>query len=78
VTTKSKRKATNTVQFLDLGLRFSLAIVICVGAGYWLDTKLHTVPLFLIAGLLLGATTGFMTIYRTVYPANAAKKNNGE
>lgn len=53
--------------YLDLGLRFALAILVGVGGGYWLDTKLHTLPLFLIIGLLLGATSGFVTIYRAVY-----------
>jgi len=52
--------------YLDLGFRFALAILLTAGGGYWLDTKLKTLPLFLVLGLLLGATSGFMTIYRAV------------
>jgi F0F1-type ATP synthase assembly protein I len=65
-------------QFLDLGLRFALAIVIGVGGGYWLDSKLHTTPLMLILGLFLGATSGFVTIYRAVYPHQPTKSKNDE
>jgi F0F1-type ATP synthase assembly protein I len=60
-------------RYFDLGLRFALAIVIGAGGGYWLDTKFQTLPLFLIIGLFLGATSGFLTIYRAVYPKNSAK-----
>ena len=73
-----KRASGSTTQYLDLGLRFALAIALCAGGGYWLDTKLNTIPLFLIVGLLLGATSGFVTIYRAVYPEKAAENNNGE
>ena len=72
------RNPVTITQHLDLGLRFAIAIALCAGGGYWVDTKLNTLPLFLIAGLVLGATTGFLMIYRAVYPANAAEKNNGE
>ena len=73
-----KPRFDSGVQYIDLGVRFSLAILLCAGGGYWLDKKLHTVPLFLILGLLLGATTGFVTIYRAVYPPKAAKRDDGE
>jgi len=56
--------------YADLGLRFALAIVISAGGGYWLDGKLHTTPLFLIIGLCIGLTSGFLTLYRAVYPAD--------
>ena len=52
--------------YLDLGFRFALSILLTAGGGYWLDIKLRTLPLFLVLGLLLGATSGFMTIYRAV------------
>ncbi|RMF70565.1 MAG: AtpZ/AtpI family protein [Calditrichaeota bacterium] len=40
------RKEFTAARYLDLGFRFALAILICVGGGYWLDTKIHTTPLF--------------------------------
>ena len=62
------------VPYLDLGLRFALSIVLGVYLGYWLDSKLSTTPLFILLGLALGATSGFLTIYRAAFPA----KKNGE
>ncbi len=60
---------------LDLGLRFALSIVLTAGGGYWLDTKFKTLPLFLVIGLLLGATSGFVTIYKSVY---SEKRKNSD
>ena len=62
---------------MDLGLRFALAILLTAGGGYWLDSKLHTLPLFLILGLLIGATSGFMTIYKAVYPDREKESGKG-
>jgi F0F1-type ATP synthase assembly protein I len=62
--TKSPFKGVGS--FIDLGFRFALSILLTAGGGYWLDNKLKTLPLFLVLGLLLGATSGFLTIYRAV------------
>jgi F0F1-type ATP synthase assembly protein I len=50
----------------DVGLRFAIAI--CVGGylGYLLDQKLHISPIGLIVGVMFGAATGFVHLYRTV------------
>ncbi|MFQ5863719.1 MAG: AtpZ/AtpI family protein [bacterium] len=64
--------------FIDLGLRFAIAIILGVGGGYWLDSKFHTTPLLLILGLFLGATAGFLTVYRAVYPRDSTKSGKDE
>lgn len=56
----------NAAPYMDLGLRFAAAAVIAGGAGYWLDGKLATYPLFMILGIMLGGTAGFINLYRTV------------
>ncbi|MFQ6112695.1 MAG: AtpZ/AtpI family protein [bacterium] len=66
------------VQYTDLGLRFAVAIILGVAGGYWLDSKLHTTPLMLILGLFLGAASGFLTIYRAVYPRSSTKSGKDE
>ncbi len=76
---QSRKKETVTVSgYFDLGLRFAMAIVLGTGGGYWLDSKFNTLPLFLIIGLFIGATSGFLTIYRTVFPQKMTKENEGE
>ena len=62
--------------YSDAGLRFALAIVIGGGAGYWLDQKLSISPLALIAGIMLGATAGFISLYRMVMKTEAAQAAN--
>ena len=75
---QSRRNEAVTVSSsLDFGLRFALAIAFGTGGGYWLDSKFNTLPLFLIIGLFIGATSGFLTIYRAVYSPKT-KENKGE
>jgi len=78
---KEKRKNRNSMQsvvpYLDLGLRFALSIALGVYLGYWLDSKLSTTPLFILLGLALGATSGFLTIYRAAFPSKK-NGNNGK
>ncbi|TDI91341.1 MAG: AtpZ/AtpI family protein [Caldithrix sp.] len=73
-----KKEAVTVSGYFDLGFRFALAIILGTGGGYWLDLKFHTLPLFLIIGLSIGATSGFLTIYRTVFPPKMTKENEGE
>jgi F0F1-type ATP synthase assembly protein I len=55
-----------TAPYLDLGLRFAAVATLFGLLGHWIDGKLHTTPLCLIAGVMLGGTAGFINIYRTV------------
>ena len=64
--------------YVDLGLQFAAAIAISVGLGYLADSKLHTFPLFLILGLFLGATSGFLNIYRAAFPGKDKRKKAKE
>jgi F0F1-type ATP synthase assembly protein I len=49
-----------------LGLTFAASIAVFGGAGYWLDGKIGSSPVFLIAGVFLGATGGFLYIVKAV------------
>lgn len=55
-----------------------MAIVIGVGGGYWLDSKLGTLPLFFVIGLLFGAASGFLTMYRAVYSSREKESEKDE
>jgi len=69
----SKSGENGVMQYLDLGFQFAVAIVIGAGGGYWLDSKLGTLPLFFVVGLLFGAAAGFLTMYRAVYSSRESK-----
>ena len=45
-------------------VRFAGGIVVFLFAGLLLDGWLHTMPLFLIIGTVLGAGLGFLSVYR--------------
>ena len=63
-------------------MRFAFAILLGMGVGYWLDKKFDLFPLFMVVGLIYGSVTGFLTIYRAIYPKDSQKdssqKNNNE
>lgn len=51
-------------EVLGVGLQFAGAILLFLFAGRWLDGKLGTAPLFLLAGVFVGAGAGFYSLYR--------------
>ncbi len=64
------------LSFIDLGFQFAIAIALGVGLGYLLDSKLNSTPVFMVLGLLLGAASGFLNMYRAVFPKG--KNENGK
>jgi ATP synthase protein I len=57
-------------RLMGLGLQFVIAILLCLYAGMWLDTKLHTGPWLMLIGALLGASAGFYSMYRVLMSEN--------
>jgi F0F1-type ATP synthase assembly protein I len=49
---------------MGLGVQFAASILLFLLAGHWLDGRLGTRPLLLLAGALLGAGAGFYSMYR--------------
>src|SRR5471032_350169 len=57
-------------RLIGLGLQFVIAILLCLYAGMWLDTKLHTGPWLMLIGALIGASAGFYSMYRVLMSEN--------
>lgn len=53
-------------RLMGLGLQFVVAILLCLYAGMWLDTKLHTGPWLMMIGALIGASAGFYSMFRVL------------
>lgn len=53
-------------RLMGLGLQFVVAILLCLYAGMWLDTRLHTAPWLMLAGALIGASAGFYSMFRVL------------
>jgi len=56
-----------------LGMTYGATILLFVGAGWWLDDHFGTSPWLLIAGSLLGATGGFISLVKKVPPAGSGR-----
>jgi F0F1-type ATP synthase assembly protein I len=52
--------------FSEIGLSLLVTTLVGVGLGYWVDTQLGTVPVFVIIGFFIGAGSGTVLIYRLV------------
>ncbi len=65
-------------KYLAMGLRFAGGIVVFLFAGFFLDRKLHTTPLFLLIGTVGGAVLAFISIYRELTAEEKAKRKDGE
>ncbi len=73
---RTKKIAASYVPYIDIGMRFASAILLGTYGGYWLDSKLSTLPIFMITGLLIGVASGFLTIYRAAYPTKKTDKDD--
>jgi len=61
-----KQLLRGAYQFAHLGLTFAISVLAGFFAGYWLDGKLHTSPLFVLIGAFTGAAGGFTYLIRAV------------
>jgi ATP synthase protein I len=69
-----RRQKTARPDYKDQGLAFAMrigveivaALIVGVAIGYFLDRWLGTKPWFLLVFFVLGATAGFMNVFRVV------------
>ena len=54
------------LRLLGVGWYLALSVVLGIGAGLWLDTRLNTQPLFTLLGLMLGLVVALYGTYRMV------------
>ena len=52
--------------FSEIGLLLLVTTLAGVAAGYWVDQRLGTLPLFVLVGFLAGAGIGAFGIYRLI------------
>jgi len=50
-------------QYMGHGLAFALSVLLFLGGGAWLDSKLGTSPVLLVLGAFIGAGAGFYSLY---------------
>lgn len=47
-----------------IGLQFALSILLFLYAGQWVDRRFHSSPWGVLAGVLVGGSAGFYSMYR--------------
>ena len=52
--------------FSEIGLVLLVATLAGIGVGYFLDTRLGTLPIFVLIGFLIGAGVGARGVYKLV------------
>jgi len=50
-------------QFAGHGLTWALAVLLFLGIGAWLDTRLGTAPVLMVIGAFIGGAAGFYNLY---------------
>ena len=48
------RVAQDAGPYLGMGIGLAVTVLACLGAGYWLDRRAGTEPLFVLAGGVFG------------------------
>jgi ATP synthase protein I len=52
--------------FSEIGLVLLVTVLAGVLAGYWLDQRLGTIPIFVLVGLGIGLTAGALAVWRMI------------
>lgn len=63
-------------QYMGLGLTWALSVLLFLGVGAWLDSKLGTGPLLLVLGAFVGAGASFYSIYYHIVIEPRQRKND--
>lgn len=62
------RRWQAALRLIGVGWYVAVSILLGVLAGLWLDNKLDTKPLFVVAGLILGIIVAGYGVYQMLLP----------
>ncbi len=62
----------NVSNFAGAGIQFAISIVFFLLVGQWADRKLGTSPAFLLAGVFIGGSAAFYSLYQRITKAQKA------
>lgn len=63
-------------QFMGHGLTLALAVLLFMGVGAWLDTKVGTAPVLMVIGAFVGGGAGFYRLYYHIVIQPRERDNN--
>jgi F0F1-type ATP synthase assembly protein I len=56
------------MRLVGVGFYIAFCIIGGVWAGLWLDHRFHTLPIFMLIGLILGLILAFWGVYQLLRP----------
>ena len=66
------------MRLMGLGWYVAGSIIFGAGAGLWLDSRLDTLPLFTLIGVLLGTVLAFYGLIKMVRPLMGGENGVGK
>ncbi|MFC1955346.1 AtpZ/AtpI family protein [Chloroflexota bacterium] len=63
------------LRLTGVGFFIGVCIVLGILAGLWVDAKLGTEPVFILAGLVIGVAVAVYGVYRMLLPLIGSKSN---
>lgn len=54
----------DSVSYLGLGTGLAVTLLVALGAGYWIDKRFGTAPIFMLAGAAFGLFAVFYHLYK--------------
>ena len=60
------RGGAYAILFSEIGFTLLVTTLVGVGVVYWADTRLGTIPIFVLIGFFVGAGIGALAIYRLI------------
>ena len=67
-----------SLRYSALGIEMGVSVVIGYGAGWWLDGKFNTKPVFSIVMMLFGIAAGFRSLIRVAMEVRKQEQNSGQ
>ena len=64
--------------YISAGTQYAASIIVCLLIGWWLDSKFGTSPWLVVTGVILGAVSGFYSLYRTLISGSGSKRDQDE
>ena len=67
------RAARESASYLGIGTGLAVTVLLAVGAGYWIDKRFGTAPVFVLVGAAFGMFAVFYYLYKAYKSMTGAK-----
>jgi len=64
---------SDSVSYLGLGTGLAVTLLLAVGAGYWIDKRFGTTPVFVLVGAVFGMFAVFYHLYKAYKTVTGGK-----